>query len=152
MLTIFVKCSILDVRLGSDYVSDIASGTVVQWLSLLFRFIQLNLNSGSSQVQVLLAVCRRFMMVRISDSGPGWKKGLMPFIGQPFTNWSSVNHSEACLGPYQKAMMEIFRKSSIIDAREINKYAFRIMLQTNCFNLPFPSGPFLVNMYTISKF
>ena len=27
----------------------------------------------SVQVQILLAVCRRFEMVRISDNGPGWK-------------------------------------------------------------------------------
>ena len=32
-----------------------------------------NLKSGSAQVQILLAVCRRFEMVRISDGGPGWK-------------------------------------------------------------------------------
>ena len=33
----------------------------------------INLNSGSAQVQILLAGCRRFAMVRISDNGPGWK-------------------------------------------------------------------------------
>ena len=37
------------------------------------NFIQLSLNSGSAQVQTLLAACRRFAMVRISDNGPGWK-------------------------------------------------------------------------------
>ena len=47
--------------------------TVVQWLLLLHNFIQLSLNSGSAQVQTLLAACRRFAMVRISDNGPGWK-------------------------------------------------------------------------------
>ena len=30
-------------------------------------------NSDSAQVQTLLAACRRFAMVRISDNGPGWK-------------------------------------------------------------------------------
>ena len=30
-------------------------------------------NSGSAQVQILLAACQRFEMVRISDNGPGWK-------------------------------------------------------------------------------
>ena len=41
--------------------------------SLLHNFIQQSLNSGSAQVQILLAVCRRFEMVRISNNGPGWK-------------------------------------------------------------------------------
>ena len=49
------------------------SGAVVQWLSVLHNFIQRNLNSGSVQVQILLAACQRFAMVRISDNGPGWK-------------------------------------------------------------------------------
>ena len=48
-------------------------GIMVQWLSLLHNFIQQSLNSGSAQVQILLVVCRRFVMVRISDNGPGWK-------------------------------------------------------------------------------
>ena len=43
------------------------------WLSLLHNLIQLSLNSGSVQVQSLLAACWRFAMVRISDNGPGWK-------------------------------------------------------------------------------
>ena len=51
----------------------IDNGVVVQWLSLLHNFIQLSLNSGSAQVQILLAACWRFVMVRISDNGPGWK-------------------------------------------------------------------------------
>ena len=32
-----------------------------------------NKASGSAQVQILLAVCQRFAMVKISDNGPGWK-------------------------------------------------------------------------------
>ena len=44
-----------------------------QWLLLLHNFIQLSLNSGSAQVQTLLAACRKFEMVRISDNGPDWK-------------------------------------------------------------------------------
>ena len=47
-------------------------GAAVQ-LSVLHNFIQLSLNSGSAQAQILLAVCRRFVMVRISDNGPDWK-------------------------------------------------------------------------------
>ena len=31
------------------------------------------LNSRSAQVQILLATCREFAMVWISDTGPGWK-------------------------------------------------------------------------------
>ena len=42
-------------------------------LSLLHNFIHLSLNSGSAQVQTLLAACRRFAMVRISDNVPGRK-------------------------------------------------------------------------------
>ena len=38
-----------------------------------YNFIQLGLNSGSAQVQILLAACRRFAMVRISGNGPDWK-------------------------------------------------------------------------------
>ena len=36
------------------------------------NFIQQSLNLGSAQAQILLTVCRRFKMVRISDNGPGW--------------------------------------------------------------------------------
>ena len=46
---------------------------VVQWLSLLHNFIQLSMNSGSVQIQTLLAACRSFTIVRISDNGPSWK-------------------------------------------------------------------------------
>ena len=46
--------------------------TVVYWLSQRHNFIELSLKLGSAQVQTLLAACRRFAMVRISDSGPGW--------------------------------------------------------------------------------
>ena len=42
---------------------------VVYWLSLLHNFIQLSLDSGSAQAQILLAECPRFAMVRISDDG-----------------------------------------------------------------------------------
>ena len=35
--------------------------------------MKLNLNSGSGHVQILLAACRRFGIVRISDNGPRWK-------------------------------------------------------------------------------
>ena len=39
----------------------------------LHNFIQ------QSEVQILLAACRRFAMVRISDNGPGWKLGVNIF-------------------------------------------------------------------------
>ena len=42
--------------------------------------LQQSLNLGSAQVQILLAACRRFVMVRISDNGPG-------------LNLSSVDHT-----------------------------------------------------------
>ena len=41
--------------------------------SLLHNVIHQSLNSRSAQVQILLAACRRFAMVRLSDNGPGWK-------------------------------------------------------------------------------
>ena len=51
----------------------ILHNTIILIKSLLHNFIQLSLNSNSAQVQTLLAACRRFAMVRISDNGPGWK-------------------------------------------------------------------------------
>ena len=59
--------------LASRKVRLASCGAVVQWLSLLHRFNQRNLNSSSAQVQTLFVACRRFAMVRISDNGPGWK-------------------------------------------------------------------------------
>ena len=38
-----------------------------------FLVMLLGLNSGSAQIQILLAACRRFGMVRISENGNGWK-------------------------------------------------------------------------------
>ena len=40
---------------------------ILWWLSLLHNFIQQSLNSDSVQVQILLPVCRKVAMVRISD-------------------------------------------------------------------------------------
>ena len=59
--------------LASRKVRLASCGAVVQWLSLLHRFNQRNLNSSSAQFQTLFVACRRFAMVRISDNGPGWK-------------------------------------------------------------------------------
>ena len=44
-------------------------GALMYWLSLLYNFIQ----------QSLLAACRRFEMVRISDNDPGWIWGVNAF-------------------------------------------------------------------------
>ena len=52
---------------------DYVVGAMVYWLSLLHKFIQQSLNSDSGQVQTLLMACQRFVMVRISENGPGWK-------------------------------------------------------------------------------
>ena len=54
-------------------VSYLFSGAVVQCLSILRNFIQRSLSSGSAQVQILLADCRRFALVGFSDNGPNWK-------------------------------------------------------------------------------
>ena len=48
-------------------------GVMVEGLSLLHNFIQQSLNSGSVQVQILLAACQRFEMMRISDNDSSWK-------------------------------------------------------------------------------
>ena len=52
---------------------EIGIGIGIFWLSLLHNFIQECLNSGFMQVQILLAVCHIFVMVRMSDNGSGWK-------------------------------------------------------------------------------
>ena len=44
-----------------------ACGAVAWWLSLPQNFIKQSFNSGSAQVQIMLAACRSFGMVRISD-------------------------------------------------------------------------------------
>ena len=49
---------ILTIVSDSDYVYDYKSDYI---------------NSDYVQVQTLLAACQRFVMVRISDSGPNWK-------------------------------------------------------------------------------
>ena len=46
---------------------------MVQWLSLLYKFIQQSLNSDSVQAQILLAIFQRFAIIRIFDSGPSWE-------------------------------------------------------------------------------
>ena len=38
-----------------------------------------SLNSDSAQVRTKLVACRKFAMMRISDNGPYWKKGLIVF-------------------------------------------------------------------------
>ena len=57
------------------------------------NFIQQSLNSEYARVQILLAACRRFAMVKISNCVPSWKYGLMPFVGQPFRKNNSSSSS-----------------------------------------------------------
>ena len=45
---------------------------------VVHNFIQRRLKSGSAQVQILLAACRRFVMVRISDNGPSFHRSTIP--------------------------------------------------------------------------
>ena len=49
------------------------SGVIFPRIMAPVQLSQLSLNSGSAQVQNLLAACQRFTMVRIPDNGPGWK-------------------------------------------------------------------------------
>ena len=58
--------------------SDINSKCLKQWCSVVVvnttaPFIQQSLNLGSVQVEILLVVCFRFAMVKISGNGSGWK-------------------------------------------------------------------------------
>ena len=75
-------------------------------LSPLHSFIQLSLNSGSAQVQTLLAACRRLAMVRISDNSPRNKveagnkagnKDKTPFVSQPYHKNNSSSSSSCKL-------------------------------------------------------
>ena len=63
-------------------------------VSLPHNIIQLSLSSGSAQVQILLAACQIFAMVRISDNGPGLKYGWTPLVGQPYHKTSYHHHKE----------------------------------------------------------
>ena len=67
---------------------------IVGWcLSLHHSFIQQSLRSGFGQVQILLAACQKFAMVRICDIGPSWKQELRSFVSKPFCkNSSSIQH------------------------------------------------------------
>ena len=56
------------------FMCDHVTGAMVYWFPLLHNFIQLSLNSGSAQVQTLLAACQRSAMVMTSDNGHGWKQ------------------------------------------------------------------------------
>ena len=65
---------------------------MVWWLSKLHNFIQQSLNSGSVQVQILLATFWRFGVLKTSDRGLGRKKSLMPLISQSFCKNNSSLH------------------------------------------------------------
>ena len=55
-------------------VKDKMATVVIRWyLSLLHNFIQLSLNPGSTQVQILLAAYQRVVMGRMSENGSDWK-------------------------------------------------------------------------------
>ena len=60
---VLVHCNIVN----NDYQQDSRA------FALLHNFIQQSLNSSFAQVQILLAACRRFEILRISDSSSGWK-------------------------------------------------------------------------------
>ena len=59
----------------NNFVNQNSAPKVVPWLSLLQNFIYQSLDSGSARVQILLAACQAFAMVKIFDSGSDWKKG-----------------------------------------------------------------------------
>ena len=53
---------------------------VKKCLSVINNFFQQILNSSSAQIQILLAACQMFAMVKTSDNGTGWKSELTPFL------------------------------------------------------------------------
>ena len=63
---------------------------------ILHNFIQQSLNSDSAPVQILLAACRKFEIVRISDNGSVGNKAYTHFVGQPNrkSNSSSSSHNQ----------------------------------------------------------
>ena len=54
------------------------------------------LHSCSAQFQILLAACRRFLMVRIPDNVSGRKQGWTPLVGQPY-NKNNLSPSSSSL-------------------------------------------------------
>ena len=62
------------------------------------NFIRQSLNSGSPQVQILLAACRGSGMVRISDSGSGYRRliGAQPYHNKRFSDNHHFHHQSQC--------------------------------------------------------
>ena len=57
---------------SSLFFSYVADKVTLHCGVVVITTAQLN-STGSAQIQILLAECRRFEMVNISDSGPDWK-------------------------------------------------------------------------------
>ena len=73
-------------------------GAVVQWLSLLHNFILISLSSGSAEVQILLAVCRRFAIVSVAGDVAAGNKA---------KRFSSVNHTTITIHHHHHHWMKI---------------------------------------------
>ena len=71
--------------------------------------------------QIMLAACRRFEMVRISDNGPSSKSGLTSFGGQPFhrNNWTSSSPSSS---PQRNGTEQLIPKKYLWYWAGISKY------------------------------
>ena len=89
-------------------------------LSLLHNFIQQNLNSGSVQVRVLPAACRRFLMVGTSDSGLGWKYRLNVFS---FHKNKTIHVSETLATSEEQRNTFVFDKKGEICAEWGNSFS-----------------------------
>ena len=95
--------------------------------------------SGSAQGQILSAACCRLAMVRIYNSGPGWKQGLTPFVGQQFRK----NNSSSSLSKDDtKQFRELSQK--IRDTKTNNKTMLTSLsdMMDNYKNLLQPNGIF----------
>ena len=64
-------------------------GQYLEWFLGVVFIITIQLHSAKSELRFCadsnpFAACQIFATVRISDSGPAWKKSLTPFVNQPF--------------------------------------------------------------------
>ena len=66
---LFQKKRVLNQTCSSKIPANLGISDDYQRLSLLHNFIQRSMNPASAQGQILLAVCQRFAIVKISDSG-----------------------------------------------------------------------------------
>lgn len=72
-------------------------GTMLQWLSLLSKFIKQSLNLVFAHVQILLATCQIFAMVRISDDDPMVEIRLQAFCWSTSPQKQKMKNKKKCV-------------------------------------------------------